>query len=135
LEQAVDKDVAAADFAEEDALGGVVEQPRNAPGQLSRKPQEETQDVVLDEIEAAEAQGKGNPEPQSNEKYEDDGNKVYLCDLAEYRFLRWLAERYPDNSDHDYDRCRRYETYQEGIPSRQPDALAGDGLFFDLAES
>jgi hypothetical protein len=44
----VNEDVAAADFAQEDAFGGVIEQADQVPGQVALAPEKAAQDEVLD---------------------------------------------------------------------------------------
>ena len=47
LEQAVDEDVAAADFAQEDALGGVVEEADQVPGDIPADSKKKAKDTML----------------------------------------------------------------------------------------
>lgn len=59
LQEAVHEDVAAANFAQEDELGGVVQEAGVAPGQVVLQAQEPAQKEVLDK-DAAPEEGCGD---------------------------------------------------------------------------
>ena len=56
LQQPVDEDVAPADFAEEDALGGVVEETDIVPRDVPAATQYEAQGEVMDDVKATMSQ-------------------------------------------------------------------------------
>ena len=57
----MDEDVASADFAEEDALGGMVEEAREVPGQAPGARKDEAQGEVLDKSKPSQEQRRHYP--------------------------------------------------------------------------
>ena len=117
LEQAVDKDVAAADFAEQDAVGGVVKEANPRPGQVARAPQRATQRVMQEHGAAAKEQPGAQPRQQPH---------AQALDPPERRPT--LADRQPETQSHPQaDQRRGYQRVQQGIARCLPYALVGRG--------
>ena len=109
-QEAVDEEVSAADFLQEDEPRGVIEERDETARGVALEVEHQTQDIVLDDVEATIPEAGKPPPKQSSshplKKLRKKANKE--------------AERQPDE-----------QSCVGSIFERQDDALVGDGFFLD----